>query len=134
MNSGLLRQGVAGDPKMNADAIPINPPKITTQDKMSYAKEFQAFVKNVREKPEDYIHETEDIQENGTHFIVYEPRRKGLPTVHFVPKAVYDEFEGKRVRTLQEFTGPTVKIDTGDGRELQVSCYGIEQSMLAINF
>jgi len=102
--------------------------KVNIEEKEKYQELFSALVQQVKNNSiQINIGETEYTD----HFLVIEENRMGAYFLHIVPKIVYSLFKEMQIKAPQSFLGFSVLAGKRDGKDIRVSCFGVQCTLLA---
>ena len=68
--------------------------------------------------------------EKGDHYLAIEDNRMDCYFVHIVPKEVYKLFKELQTKAPQQFLGFSVVVGKHNNKEVRVSCFGVQCSLL----
>ena len=72
--------------------------------------------------------------EQEDHYVIIEEDRLNSLFVHIVPKQAYDLFKEMQEKAPQSFLGFSIHAGSSHGKDIRVSCFGIECSFLGKSF
>ena len=97
------------------------------EDKEKYVKIFSKLVDEVKKNPKEYI--KDEVIEKEDYYLVMEENREKSCFVHVVPKELFMFFNDMR-KKVKGILGFSVLVANVEGKEVRVSCFGVDCSHL----
>jgi len=101
---------------------------VNIEKKETYQKIFTTIVQQVQNNT---FHIVPGETEHKDYFLVTEENRMGAYFLHIVPKELYSFFKELQIKAPHQFLGFSVLAGKHNGKEVRVSCFGVQCNILA---
>jgi hypothetical protein len=99
--------------------------KIKLKDEKKYSVLFSKLISKVSENPKKYLSEKEKTIKEKKYTVVIEPNRKSSCIITLVPENLFKLFIKLKKKYPDEFLGFTILVGNVNGRDIRVSCFGV---------